>query len=334
MKAVVEKNLQAARDVVRNMAEAAKEKARLEAEREAERAALEARKVKIAAAMAKACDANDFDKMEKHEEQLEELKVSLERIGSLSMDPQQEARDKEEEQRIRKKLEKERAERQEKRRQAKSEDELLRKRAEDERLRSKEDKIRRQMEEEETLVTQQTGPAKEAQRGKELCDVFNTHDWGNSLVSDGIELNNHDRVARINKALQEDHDLVTWFDGERMKGQIRNKMIDGIDKSVVVCAFVTKNYMEKINTVDENDNCEFEFNYARGEKPATLICVPMESRMQSPNDWKGILKATLGKKLYQANFAFDFDTNPERFKEEVSKLAAQIKDLVSEHGKA
>ena len=63
--------------------------------------------------------------------------------------------------------------------------------------------------------------------------VFLTHDWG----TDEHGRNNHDRVARVNTWLQK-QGIVTWFDSERMKGNILQQMFNGIENARVVVVFV------------------------------------------------------------------------------------------------
>mmetsp|Transcript_15949 Transcript_15949/g.23305 ORF Transcript_15949/g.23305 Transcript_15949/m.23305 type:complete len:141 (+) Transcript_15949:255-677(+) len=84
-------------------------------------------------------------------------------------------------------------------------------------------------------------------------DVFLTHDWG-------VGQANHRRVAEINDALKE-KGLITWFDTERMEGDVREKMQQGIIHCKCVVVFITKNYMEKVASNNELDNCRLEFKY-------------------------------------------------------------------------
>ena len=61
--------------------------------------------------------------------------------------------------------------------------------------------------------------------------VFLTHDWG----MDEQGRDNHGRVAKVNKWLKA-HNIVTWFDEDRMKGNILQQMFQGIDNSRYVDA--------------------------------------------------------------------------------------------------
>ena len=86
---------------------------------------------------------------------------------------------------------------------------------------------------------------------KHRYHVFLTHDWG----KDEHGRDNHARVSEINDALKE-RGFVTWFDSDRMTGNVPKQMTTGIDHSVLVVVFVTRRYVNKCN-VPDNDNCKF-----------------------------------------------------------------------------
>ena len=77
---------------------------------------------------------------------------------------------------------------------------------------------------------------------KQANDVFLTHDW----LPDELDRDNHERVTRVNKALQK-RGLKTWFDDDRMVGDLQDKMGEGIDYSCCVVTFVTRKYMDKVD---------------------------------------------------------------------------------------
>lgn len=85
----------------------------------------------------------------------------------------------------------------------------------------------------------------------ETYDAFLTHDWG----VDELERNNHSRVSKVNKILKE-MNIITWFDEERMEGNIRSKMAQGIENTQVAVVFITQRYRDKINGNDNRDNCK------------------------------------------------------------------------------
>lgn len=116
-----------------------------------------------------------------------------------------------------------------------------------------------------------------------LTDCFLTHDWG----VDELERSNHERVARVNTSLKE-RGFVTWFDSDRLVGNIVAQMCNAIDRTKCVIVFITKNYMEKVSGDNANDNCQLEFNYALRQKSAKhMIAVVMESRMRDTSTWRG-----------------------------------------------
>ena len=86
----------------------------------------------------------------------------------------------------------------------------------------------------------------------ELCIIFMSHNWGPGN-------SNHDRVARIYKALQR-RGVKCWFDEDHMKaGGIREKMARGIETSKGVLCFITDEYRNKVTGEDDSDNCKYEF---------------------------------------------------------------------------
>jgi hypothetical protein len=122
---------------------------------------------------------------------------------------------------------------------------------------------------------------------------FLTHNWGPQP-----EYFNHKRVAAVNR-LFKSWGLVTWFDDERMQGQLRKKMAEGIENTQCVVVFITELYRDKVNGDDAGDNCQYEFSYSVEQKrPQRMIPVVMEASMRNPRDWKGQLGAALGSMLY------------------------------------
>ena len=57
--------------------------------------------------------------------------------------------------------------------------------------------------------------------------------------------------------------LLTWFDDEKMRGQILDQMASGVNRSATVAVFITKRYLEKVNGDKLDDNCKVEFKCAR-----------------------------------------------------------------------
>eukprot|EP00599_Poterioochromonas_sp_BG-1_P004892 CAMPEP_0173141388 /NCGR_PEP_ID=MMETSP1105-20130129/5467_1 /TAXON_ID=2985 /ORGANISM="Ochromonas sp., Strain BG-1" /LENGTH=1200 /DNA_ID=CAMNT_0014054587 /DNA_START=163 /DNA_END=3761 /DNA_ORIENTATION=+ len=128
-------------------------------------------------------------------------------------------------------------------------------------------------------------------------DVFLTHDWGFDILG----RNNHSRVAKINEALKA-RGILTWFDNDRMEGNIVQKMCDGIDKTSLALVFVTQRYIEKVNHPHGNDNCQLEFNYALQRiTPSRMIPVVQESRCLNQRTWDGPVGMALGTSMFIDN---------------------------------
>ena len=102
-------------------------------------------------------------------------------------------------------------------------------------------------------------------------DCFLSHDWG----VDGHGRKNHDRVARINDLLKE-NGINTWFDAEKMTGNIIEKMCEGIEYTKCIIVFITNNYINKVGGPNGKDNCKREFNHAINfHGPEKMIAVVM-----------------------------------------------------------
>jgi alpha-tubulin suppressor-like RCC1 family protein len=124
--------------------------------------------------------------------------------------------------------------------------------------------------------------------------AFLTHDWGQDK-----ERTNHKRVSKINNELKR-FGIETWFDEERLQGEVVLQITAGIDKTKVVIVFITKRYMNKVDQKSsELDYCQMEFGYAlRTKKVTNMIPVVMEAEMLDTSKWFGPVGAALGGQLY------------------------------------
>lgn len=144
-------------------------------------------------------------------------------------------------------------------------------------------------------------------------DVFLTHDWG----TDEKNRNNHARVSALNRKLQALR-VRTWFDEERLEGDIDVEMASGVEQSKKVVVCITERYRDKVNKTGK-DNCATEFRHATVQRGLdNIIPVVMESRMLDQKTWTGRLGAMLSTKLFQ-NYTED------RMLDEVAK---KIKDQI------
>eukprot|EP00733_Pompholyxophrys_punicea_P001820 Pompholyxophrys_punicea_v1_NODE_1067_length_991_cov_3.924145.p1 type:complete len:149 gc:universal NODE_1067_length_991_cov_3.924145:387-833(+) len=146
---------------------------------------------------------------------------------------------------------------------------------------------------------------------------------------DELGRNNHETVARINESLKE-RGLVTWFDADRLEGDVSHGICKGVDLSAVVIVFVTKNYLEKVEQDVKDDYCKLEFNYSVKRKSSRfMIAVPMEPRVQETNTWFGPVGFLLSSRLYRAQFftgvESDFEKNVDALCYEVFRLCQSSK---------
>ena len=133
-------------------------------------------------------------------------------------------------------------------------------------------------------------------------------------------------MKRINDAIKA-RGIVPWFDEERMSGETRQKMVDGIESSDVIVVFVTEAYRDKVNIDNGRDNCRFEFKHAFEQKgPELMIPVVMEPCMRNTREWKGILGASLSTHLY-IDFSSAF-TDDAIFDAKVKELVSSINALL------
>ena len=125
-------------------------------------------------------------------------------------------------------------------------------------------------------------------------DLFLSHNWG----KDELDRNNHDRVSTIKEELKI-LSYQTWFDEERMRGDIVNQMAGGIEGTQGVIVFITKKNLYKVTGQRANDNCRLEFDYAARTKTSEkMIAVVMEKDMRDTSKWKRSVGIILGGKMF------------------------------------
>ena len=125
-------------------------------------------------------------------------------------------------------------------------------------------------------------------------DIFLSHNWG----QDESGRNNHERVSIINKELKK-IGYQTWFDEERIRGGVVEKMAQGIEQTKGVIVFITRQYHYKVNGRKASDNCQLEFNYAsRMKTRLKMVAVVMESCMGDTSRWTGPVGMHLGGEMY------------------------------------
>ena len=125
-------------------------------------------------------------------------------------------------------------------------------------------------------------------------DVFLSHDWG----KDEYGRDNHQRVSLINDELKA-RGYKTWFDEEKLAGNIDMEMAQGIEQTEGVIAFITRRYYEKVNGENARDNCQKEFQHASEIKTrAKIVPVVMEESMRDATPWKGLVGINIGREMY------------------------------------
>lgn len=139
-----------------------------------------------------------------------------------------------------------------------------------------------------------------ARREPRKFHVFLTHDWG----QDELGRANHERVQKVN-ALLTAAGFTTWFDEERMRGDVHAKMAHGVHDSECVAVFITERYLRKASGTGPkgaDDNCKFEFDSASFTPHLgadRMIPIVMEPRCRSVSDWPaGSVKGKLCTKLF------------------------------------
>ena len=124
--------------------------------------------------------------------------------------------------------------------------------------------------------------------------VLLSHNWG----KDDSGRDNHYRLSLINKELKK-IGYQTWFDADRMTGDIVKQMSQGIEQTKGVLVFITRRYLEKVIDEDSSDNCKLEFEYAtRNKTSSKMIAVIMEKSMSNSREWTGSVGMHLGGKIY------------------------------------
>ena len=153
---------------------------------------------------------------------------------------------------------------------------------------------------------------------------FLSHNWGR----DTNNRDNHNRVRLINEALKK-RGLVTWFDADRMTGDVLTRILEGLENTSLVLIFVTERYREKINGPDGRDFCKVEYEKTfRSFGPQKMLPVVMEPAMLDSSEWKGLLSIIQGN-LY-IDFSEDFDENSPGFLEKIENLENQIRSLIGQ----
>ena len=125
-------------------------------------------------------------------------------------------------------------------------------------------------------------------------DVFLSHNWW----KDESGRDNHQHVSLINKEVKK-CGYETWFDEEKMVGDIVKQTCQGIDQTKGLIVFITRRYLKKVNGEDASDNCKLEFNYAsRRRTSSKMVAVVMDKSMHDTKTWTRSVGMHLGGEMY------------------------------------
>lgn len=166
----------------------------------------------------------------------------------------------------------------------------------------------------EGLLHEERKKEKEMNGGQKNFDAFLSHDWANG---------NHAIVEQIKRSLQEEG-LRVWLDSEQLHGRVMEGMADGILSSKVFVAFLTPNYVQKVEGRNKSDNCKREFDFAslHSADLEGFLAVPMDKTLQDPKKWGKVVGMQCGADLFEVKFTNGFD------KSEAKKLASCIRKLI------
>ena len=115
-------------------------------------------------------------------------------------------------------------------------------------------------------------------------DVFLSYDCG----PDSQGRSNLKRISLINKELKS-RGFVTWFDEKKTRND-RNKVANGIGGTRCALVFITEQYRDNANRADNDNNCNYEFNYALESLGSSkMIPVVVEPALLDPLTWNGNL---------------------------------------------
>ena len=152
--------------------------------------------------------------------------------------------------------------------------------------------------------------------------VFLTHNWS----EDTQGRDNHLRASQVNDALKA-RGFITWFDSDRLIGDIRRQMTDGIDNTLCFVVFITSLYESKVNGNDGRDNCQYEFNYAI-DAVGTHKMIPVVMERQMKKKWTAALGGALNSKLY-VDLSSNFD-DQQMFNAKIDELCNAIKHAIGD----
>lgn len=121
---------------------------------------------------------------------------------------------------------------------------------------------------------------------KKKFDVFLSHAWGKDHSV-------HRLVCKVASILKEKYKRSCWLDrNEIRRGDIMRAMTQGIDDSTLGIVFISREYMDKVNSNPievPQDFCRMEFRYMMHRMTlARMIPVVLEKEMKEIENWSGV----------------------------------------------
>mmetsp|Transcript_10915 Transcript_10915/g.14215 ORF Transcript_10915/g.14215 Transcript_10915/m.14215 type:complete len:262 (+) Transcript_10915:148-933(+) len=155
------------------------------------------------------------------------------------------------------------------------------------------------------------------ERGDFEYHAFLSHSWGKSP-----DYETHGTLIEMNEKLVKDFGLVTWFDADRLNGDIEEQIEEGIVGSDKVVVFLTEFYHSRIQLSDSDTDiyCKFELRMAKQLKKSRIIFVVLDEYMtHQKRNWK----AAMLSGHFSSRFFIDMST-PELRDSNMHELVKQI----------
>jgi len=113
-----------------------------------------------------------------------------------------------------------------------------------------------------------------------MCDCFLSHDWG----LDSKSRDTHQRVRLVAQVLRR-HGLDVFFDEWEMQhySNTDDAMVSGLRHAFVAVVFMTRRYIDTVETGAVSENCVAEFNLVA--RSPDVIPVVMEPELRSVGAW-------------------------------------------------
>jgi hypothetical protein len=152
-----------------------------------------------------------------------------------------------------------------------------------------------------------------------------SYDWG----PDGEGHDNRARVFRVNDWLKS-NGIVTWYHtGVNRDHHTRHVTEEGISNSAMTIVFLTKGYIERVNTHDSvHDTCRLEFMYSNLHKtPERMLPVVMDAYSSDDTRWLGPLTVLAGRPYVDLSNPYDeqhFDDSMIRLLREILAITTPL----------